>query len=618
MQQSSKAQDRTLGVWFHAIQHGAVKLPRFQRFESWDRSRIQSFLQTIISNLPVGVTLALEVSGVEKFESRYIATSVPATPATVTQHLLDGQQRLTAFWRAMHNNYERETFFIYIPRFNSLEQDFDVENEVRCVPRWENKQRLRMPRWADDPAKCLERGLVPVSLLRPGDILVEIESWLNRATAPLEPLDSDPDALAKYKAYTATRERIKAEVTMLRERVTHFNLPYLSLPADTAKDVALQVFINMNTNSKPLSQYDIIVAEVESVTGTSLHKMVADLDEKHPRVRRYGDLSDLVLATSALLQDQTPNIRGMIEMDKKMFLSSWPEMSRGLERMAAFLDGQKIFDAMRLPTNAVLPVIAAAYALIPEHGDFLGKAEKLLRRYLWSSFFTDRYENTAGTRAFADFKALKALLLRPDFSESELTSVSVLNRNESPLADVDSLMTAGWPKAAGIEARAILAISTYFGAIDFADAKPATFESVQGREYHHIFPDALLKEAGIVNRSLAVNCALITWKTNRIIGRKDPLDYLEERTVWTEENEVRNRLKSHLISYDSLRSASYTNISGPELAERLSADFNEFLFERARLIETALIALADGETLTLDGLHRLHKERFGNHLDVIA
>jgi hypothetical protein len=37
MQQSSRAQDRTLGAWFHQIDQGSVKLPRFQRFEAWDR-----------------------------------------------------------------------------------------------------------------------------------------------------------------------------------------------------------------------------------------------------------------------------------------------------------------------------------------------------------------------------------------------------------------------------------------------------------------------------------------------------------------------------------------------------------------------------------------------------
>jgi uncharacterized protein with ParB-like and HNH nuclease domain len=72
MQQSSRAQDRTLGVWFQHIQQGMVKLPRFQRFEAWDRSRITSFLNTIFNNLPVGVTLALDVAGVEKFEVSYV------------------------------------------------------------------------------------------------------------------------------------------------------------------------------------------------------------------------------------------------------------------------------------------------------------------------------------------------------------------------------------------------------------------------------------------------------------------------------------------------------------------------------------------------------------------
>ena len=176
----------------------------------------------------------------------------------------------------------------------------------------------------------LFRGLFK-ALKRKG-VSTQIDAWLTQATKPLEPSDTDPGALAKYKAYTAMRDKIKAEITTLRERVTHFNLPYLSLPADTSKDVALQVFINMNTNSKPLSLYDIIVAEVENVASTSLHELVSGLNDKHPMVRRYGDVSGLVLSTSALLQDQTPNIRGMVEMDKKQFLANWPKLERGLER----------------------------------------------------------------------------------------------------------------------------------------------------------------------------------------------------------------------------------------------------------------------------------------------
>jgi hypothetical protein len=346
MQQSSKAQDRTLGVWFQHILQGQIKLPRFQRLEAWDRGRITSFLNTVINNLPVGVTLALDVAGKEKFISRYISSAEPAAVGPITQHLLDGQQRLTAFWRSMHNNYEWETYFVYVPRFDrTSEASGDVA--IRCVPRWVNKNELRMPRWAEDPAQSLERGLFPISLLKPDDISSEIDKWLKAACLPLKPSQDQPDAFALLEKFNEFQDALKQEIGTLRERVKFFNLPFLSLPAETEKEVALQVFINMNTNSKPLALYDIIVAEVESVTEESLHQREASLNQKCPHAARYGELRDLILSTSALLQDQPPNNRGMIDMDKAVLVQNWPKLERGLERMAAFMASQGIYDLYR-------------------------------------------------------------------------------------------------------------------------------------------------------------------------------------------------------------------------------------------------------------------------------
>jgi hypothetical protein len=283
-------------------------------------------------------------------------------------------------------------------------------------------------------------------------------------------------------------------------------------------------------------------------------------------------------------------------------LQNWDKLERGLDRMAKFLAGQGVYDEARLPTNAVLPVLAACYELVPDNGDFLGKGETLLRQYLWSSFFTDRYENTAASRAYADFKALKELLVRRSYSNDELATVPVLNRGEFPLADVDSLRSAGWPKQAGIEARGILAVTTYLGALDFADNKPASFDSNQKREYHHIFPDALLSEAGIESY-LALNCAFITWKTNRIIGRKDPLEYLHDRIEWAGEDTVRERMRSHLIDFDLLSEAAYEGLQGEELLARLKPEFEAFLIARAKLMHHAMILLANGQSVSITGLH---------------
>src|SRR5690606_19189560 len=126
----------------------------------------------------------------------------------------------------------------------------------------------------------------------------------------------------------------------LRATVANYNLPFLSLPPATDKSVALNVFIRMNTNSKPLSVYDIIVAEIESIMGQSLHDLQDQLTEECPAVARYADLSDLILTTSALLQDALPNQRGAWDMDKRVMLEKWEVMKRGLNNMAEFLRGE--------------------------------------------------------------------------------------------------------------------------------------------------------------------------------------------------------------------------------------------------------------------------------------
>lgn len=598
---SSQAQDRTLGVWFQEIQQGHIKLPRFQRYEAWDWKLITSFLNAVVNNLPVGITLVLEVAGNEKFVSRYIRTAELSNDSTVIQHLLDGQQRLTAFWRSMHNNYESHKYFVYLPQFDKQNPDQYHEIEINCYSRWTHSDESRRPLWADDPAKCFWRGLLPIDLLCPGDKEAQIDNWISKATCHLEPEENDPDAFRKLRQHNEIKQKLKGKITELRERVTHYNLPYLSLPSSTPKGVALQVFINMNTNSKPLNLYDIIVAEIESVAGESLHDLKQQLVYKCPKASRFSDMGDLILSTSALLQDRAPTYRGMIEMDMQVLLDNWNKLERGLRCMSKLLESQGIFDSARLPTNAVLAVIAAAYELIPEHGDFVAKGEKLLRAYLWSSFFTDRYENSAATRALADFKEIKKLLNALDYNEDGISEVPVLNREEHGLADENALMAAGWPKNTGILARGILGVASYFGANDFADGKEISYENIQTREYHHIYPKKLLEDADL-NSDRALNCVLITWKTNRTIGRKDPLDYLKERVEIADENDVSNRLKSHLVSYELLSRGEYRNLKQEKLKSKLEPEFNAFLLDRAKLIYRAADRLVLGEQPTLDSI----------------
>lgn len=589
-----EARNRKLEEWYGKIKHGEIKLPRFQRFEAWDRQRISSLLATVIHNLPLGITLVLEVGEQEKFVSRHLETA-PSVGSRAYEHLLDGQQRLTALWRTFHNNYDRETYFIYLEEFDNYEYDEQRDDlTIYCRGRYTKKNGEKYPLWCEDPAKCLHRGFIPTHLLRPEDIQNEIDGWIEDATAQLKPKDD----IKKLELFLERKKRVSDRIKDLRAIVANYNLPYLSLPAYTDKTVALNVFINMNTNSKPLSTYDIIVAEVENVMGQSLHDLLDDMAQQDPNVARYEELSNMVLTTAALLQNQLPNQRGAWEMDKQLIVHNWNVMTRGLTQMAEFLRNEGVYDHQRLPTNAVLAVIAALYRDIPEAGDPRGQAELLLKRYLWYSFFTDRYENSAATRAFADFLALRKIISGAKKGNGEpFTIDDVPVFAEHSLVEPEELLTAEWPKRATIRGRAILSVTCRMGALDFSTGQKIDVGNINQRHYHHVFPDALLKEANI-DGFTALNCALISDKTNISIGRKEPLQYMKDRYQWSSEKIVRERLQSHLIPVAELANGGYENLSEQAKKDKLRKDFDAFVQKRAQVVMTAAELLAAGRQLS--------------------
>ena len=195
-----EARNRNLEDWYGKIKRGECRLPRFQRFEAWDRHRICSLIETVIHNLPLGITLVLEVGEREKFISRFLETA-PSGSGRVHEHLLDGQQRLTALWRAFHNNYEWETYFIYIQQFDDYDMDEDREDmSVFFRGRYVKKNGEKYPLWCDDPAQCLRRGFIPTHLLKPEDIQSEIDEWIKNATDELRPKD-DIEKLEAFLEY---------------------------------------------------------------------------------------------------------------------------------------------------------------------------------------------------------------------------------------------------------------------------------------------------------------------------------------------------------------------------------------------------------------------------------
>jgi hypothetical protein len=404
---------------------------------------------------------------------------------------------------------------------------------------------------------------MPIRLLRPeAQGAEELNSWLVAAT------EGDPTKqLEIYKV-----------ATQLRARVARFNLPYLFLVVGTKKPVILDVFVKMNTRSVRLTAFDIIVAEVEGDTGESLHDKVESLNGQEPNLSRYGELKDIVLNVAALLQNRAPNEAGYFGIDWSRMIAEWDLLVTGAQRAVEFLTQERVLDEDRLPSRAPIAPLIAFWAQAPHSPDLYGNARTLLKQYLWRSFFTERYEKAAATAALQDYRGLLPAVQKGSKSASPPIF-------DLPTPGADEILFTGWPKKRDRLARAVLLLSFQGGAFDLADGREITQDNVSQREYHHLFPVAYLKDQRKEGEAFnALNCALVTWRTNRAIAAKEPITYLLERVEAAAlgDEALQNRLKSHAIPYESMA----------------EGDYDSFLSSRAEMLERAIRELCNGNHWT--------------------
>ncbi|MCE2484067.1 MAG: DUF262 domain-containing protein [Desulfurellaceae bacterium] len=309
-----EARNRSLNDWFARIRTRQVVLPRFQRFEAWTHRMVAGLLDTVLRELPAGALLVLEVGDEEPFVSR-VMVGAPENGDKIVEHLLDGQQRLTALWRSLTDNYPDRTYFV---EMNSDEQEDESSGPLRTMSqgRWRKNGRL-YPLWADDPVSVWDRQLIPARLLRPDhEAEKEFKEWAKSAA------QDDTDELIRLISLGAD----------LPARFAGFNLPFLSLslPPTTPRETALDVFVKMNTSVQPLSTYDIVVAQVEAATGFSLHELVSELRKEAPTLEIFAEPAQVILNAGALLQDREPSKSVMLSNDfAEGLIDNWAKLVSG-------------------------------------------------------------------------------------------------------------------------------------------------------------------------------------------------------------------------------------------------------------------------------------------------
>lgn len=564
-----EARNKKVEDWFAMIKQGQVVLPRFQRHEAWRHAQVVGLLENILRDppLPIGALLTLEVGDEELFHSRPIV-GAPQPQSKPTMHLLDGQQRMTALWRTLTGHYRNDGIEVFVS-LNANEPSEEEEEtseavdapKVEAIKRWERKGVMQ-PEWANEAATALERGYVPLTILCPGSVGEEaLNAWKKAVEA----------------ANLLTFDLVDRIVT-LRQRVAKYDIPFLSLSAKTGRNTALDVFIKMNTSATPLKDFDIVVAQLESATGDSLHEMVEELVDSVPAARDYGRIEDMILSVAALLMGRQPLKKTYLDTAYgNQFASIWPKLKHGFKHGIAFLRSEAILNEQCLPTEVAVYLTCALWSDVPEHAfDNGGNARALIRKGLWRACYTNRYAKTSATRAFADYRVLRDIIAGKQTAPCEL-----FDETYHPLPATEEMVLAGWPGRKDRLPRAMLATTLRRSGLDFADGAPITPDNFHSREFHHLYPVGILsgdRADERVNRAL--NCALITWTTNRKVGAQTPSSYISKRAAAASlgEEAVRQRLESHLIPYDAL----------------VADDYDAFLSARVDRIHADMIKLCQG------------------------
>lgn len=599
---------RPLAEWMRRICDGRIALPSFRGGFVWDPTRARNLIEALLRDRPVGTLLSIPRNE-DRFRSRPVIGSGTGTPAASAGELiLDGQQRLTALWRAFHN--EPEPLFIRVRGWD------EVPLEVEAV-RSGSDLRLRPGEdECESAVRQYEGRCIPFSVVGIDSVTQPEDAtwiWCKRA------MRNDGE-----KARLLER-RIQREIA---EPFRHRGLWHLTLPDDVSREEAIDIFVRTNESSAVIRRSDIAVALYDSQTGGSLRedivRMVEDLGEEQVVIHRFFDteegedklipvLGEVLFKVSCLRCEFSPTESRYTEKRVREYLrDERAELRDALVWALEFYRQEGIPHRRFVPSDVPIRVLPALY---PAVRDVERKAEARIRRflrgYLWRAFLTDRYSRSANTRLQEDYRAILANLDAAASGDGERwrRNVPIFRDHLYPLPKVERLADLDEdclrsPRRRDSLAKAIFAISLREGR-DLATGEPAGSGFGQQWDYHHLFPKDYLRKAGVSSRQFdhGLNFALVTEKTNSIIRNKPPHEYLTvdgalaRAANGATEDELPRLVASHRIPYEALVAAPKAGARRATEVERL---YRAFIAERARMMHRAMEALAKGQASVAD------------------
>lgn len=409
------------------VASGVLQLPDFQREWKWDDQRIRELIATVTLDYPLGVVMTLETGGKSPFRAVPLVGAESAQGRTPALLLLDGQQRLTSLFQALHSQEPVRTvdarkknakFWYYVDIAKAVGPSADRDEAIVSVP--EGKV------FRSDFARNVQLDLSTLELecraayfpLRLVFDYVERSKW-QQAFVQLDP--------ANWSLWSQFEQSVLS-------KIQSFQIPMIRLVASTTKDAVCSVFERVNTGGVPLTVFELLTA---TYAGDLAYEDVHADYYRLPQVWRdlkkqlttsysvFGNpdagvedglsSSDFLQAIALVLTWERKEAgrrsgvsckrRDLLDLPLAEFERLAPQVAEAFEWVGAFLERQCIVRPADLPYRTQLVPLAAVRAILGERTDEVGYDDRISQWY-WCGVLGEMYGGSTESRFTRDVEQL--------------------------------------------------------------------------------------------------------------------------------------------------------------------------------------------------------------------
>ncbi|TDD74488.1 DUF262 domain-containing protein [Actinomadura rubrisoli] len=558
------------------VHDGRIQLPDFQRPWKWDDERIAALLATVTRDYPVGVMMALETGGPgTRFKPRPLS-GAPVGRVEPELLLMDGQQRLTSLYQALHSEAPVETMdarkkklrrWYYIDIDRAVNEDIDREDAILSVPE-DRVLREDFGRGVAYDLSTTENeaaaGMFPFRLMLDTQKTME---WMFGFTA------GDP---ARQRLWTRFTSKVL-------NNVGQYQIPIINLTKDTPKEAVCTVFEKVNTGGVPLNVFELVTASYAADPAYFEEKgKDFQLHEDWERIfnglaantmlvatSRAGGLGNTDFLQTVTLVSTYFRRRGrkgadpysqpaasckrkdILDLPLEEYLEWSPRVVDAYHWTARFLRRQCVFQVADIPYTTQLVALAAIRTVLGDETDSDETYAKIARWY-WCGVFGEQYGGSPETRLPKDLEQVVAWVR----GGREPASVGEAIFQEARLGTLRSRNSAAY--------KGVYAVLMRQGCKDWTHNREPIDERIFfGHQVglYQIFPKSWC-ERNKVSRDKyesIVNKTLLAHRTGQLVGQRGPKNYLQslETDTGLPGNWLDDIIATHLIDPACLREEDF-------------------------------------------------------------